>query len=273
MSAISFERLSESTVNSTSPNKWIDIGVAHRKAKAKGITSKAFADANNIRYDTLLKAMTKHKTLIDHAAHVDKLKDKPASKLTRKDREAILVNDFRSSLRAKVGNKGAAQNNKSEKWFKETLRQGVKGFNVTRPSPGKLYAYVYDAKFKDTLPFWDKYPLIICLGFKQTRQGDVLISGLNLHYIPPKARQQFLEDLLKQYASTARITNATKLKIDWSKVRGMTGADQMIKSYIPSRIKGSLVEIKPSDWANVVLMPLQQFVSNGKRHSASKVWK
>ncbi|WPK18030.1 hypothetical protein [Escherichia phage BYEP02] len=99
-----------------------------------------------------------------------------------------------------------------------------------------------------------------------------LMYGLNLHYIPPKARQQFLEELLKQYANTPTITNKTKLKIDWSQVKGFRGADQMIKAYIPGNIMGSLVEIAPKDWANVVLMPLQQFVSKGKRFSANKVW-
>ena len=96
--------------------------------------------------------------------------------------------------------------------------------------------------------------------------------GLNLHYIPPKARQQFLEELLKQYANTPTITNKTKLKIDWSQVKGFRGADQMIKAYIPGNIMGSLVEIAPKDWANVVLMPLQSFYSKGKRFSANKVW-
>jgi kynureninase len=77
--------------------------------------------------------------------------------------------------------------------------------------------------------------------------------GLNLHYIPPKARQQFLEELLKQYANTPTITNKTKLKIDWSQVKGFAGADKMIKAYLPGHIRGSLAEIKPADWANMAV--------------------
>ncbi|HCS4649776.1 TPA: DNA end protector protein, partial [Escherichia coli] len=137
-----------------------------------------------------------------------------------------------------------------------------------RPQPGRIYAFAYDAKHKETLPYWDKFPLIIYLGLGKHN----LMYGLNLHYIPPKARQQFLEELLKQYANTPTITNKTKLKIDWSQVKGFRGADQMIKAYIPGNIMGSLVEIAPKDWANVVLMPLQSFYSKGKRFSANKVW-
>lgn len=269
---ITFENLTEAMSKPTL-NKWVDIGVALASAKKKGMTTKAFADANDIKYDTLLKSMTKYKKDIDLAIHVNSLKSKPTNKLTKRDREVILINDFRSSLKKQVQNKGASQNNKSEKWFRETLKQGVRGHTVAKPLPGKLYAYVYDAKFKDTLPYWDKYPLIIFLGYRTTANGGVLMSGLNLHYVPPKVRQSFLEDLLKQHASTARITNKTTLKIDWSKVKGMQGADKMIKSYIPSHVRGTIVEIKPADWANVVMMPLQQFVSQGKRFSASTVWK
>jgi hypothetical protein len=47
----------------------------------------------------------------------------------------------------------------------------------------------------------------------------------------------------------------------------------MIKSYLPPNVKGRFVEIKPSDWGNVVLMPLQSFQSQGKRFAANKVWK
>ena len=69
------------------------------------------------------------------------------------------------------------------------------------------------------------------------------------------------------------ISNKTRLKINWSQVKGFAGADKMIKAYIPGNIKGALIEIKPADWANVVMLPTQQFMSKGKRYSATSVWK
>lgn len=183
-----------------------------------------------------------------------------------------MINSFRSSLREKIKNEGAAVNNKSARWFNDTIKKNVRGHQVSKPEPGKLYAYIYDAKHKDTLPYWDKYPLIINLGFGQNGSSRVMY-GLNLHYIPPKARQAFLEELLKQYANTPVISNKTKLKINWSRVKGFKGTDKMIKSYLPGHIKGPMIEIKPADWANVVMLPLQQFMSKGKRYSATSVWK
>lgn len=253
---------------------WVQIGVDWYKAKKRGSTAKKFAEERQIPYNTFTKSMSRYKRQIDLAYDAEVAKSKPASKQTRKEKEAIIINSFRSSMREKIRNDGAAVNNKSEKWFKETLAKGVRGHQVVKPEPGKLYAFIYDAKHKDKLPYWDKYPLIIFLGVSKSKvAGTTLFHGLNLHYVPPKARQEFLEDLLKRHSTTTTITNNTKLKVDWSKVKGFQGADQMIKAYLPSHVKGRFVEIKPSDWSNVVLMPLQQFVSQGKRFAASKVWK
>lgn len=253
---------------SRSEQQWIALGVQYAEAKAKGVSAKKFAEDKGIKYSSFTSAMSRYSSRIKTAVQVEKLQKKPGNKLTKAERQLILVNSFRKSIRDKIANEGAAVNNKSARWFTETLKKGIRGHQVSKPQPGKLYAYIYDAKHKDTLPYWDKYPLIIYLGLGKHN----LMYGLNLHYIPPKARQQFLEELLKQYASTPTITNSTKLKIDWTKVKGFAGADVMIKAYIPGNIKGPLVEIKPSDWANVVMMPLQQFMSKGKRYSAQKVW-
>lgn len=251
--------------------QWVQLGLEYQQAKKKGISAKAFAESKDITYATFTRSMSRYAAQIKLAQTVKTLQDKPKNKLSQADKKLLLINSFRSTIRDKIRNEGAATNNKSSKWFAETLQKGIRGHKVTKPTPGKVYAYIYDAKHKDTLAFWDKYPLIIYLGLG-TQGSTQLMYGLNMHYIPPKARQQLLEDLLKQYATTSVITNKTKLKINWSKVKGYAGADKMIKAYLPSHIKGPLVEIKPDDWANVVLLPLQQFMSKGKRYSASKVW-
>lgn len=256
---------------SKSEQQWVKIGVEYHKEKRKGKTAKAFADEREINYATFTKAMSRYASRIKVALQVDDLGKKSPTKMTKQERQLIMINSFRTSIRDKIKNEGAAVNNKSSRWFAETIKNNVKGHQVSKPQTGKLYAYIYDAKLKDTLPFWDKYPLIIYLG-RGSGAYSHLMYGLNLHYIPPKARQQFLEELLKQYANTPTITNSTKLKIDWSKVKGFAGADKMIKAYIPGNIKGKIIEVKPSDWANVVMLPTQQFMSKGKRYSATKVY-
>lgn len=253
---------------------WVRIGVDWYKAKKRGSTAKKFAEERQINYNTFTKGMARYKRQIDLAFDAEMAKTKPKDKLSRREKDAIIINDFRESMRKKIKDDGAAINNKSEKWFRQTVSKAVRGHQVVKPQPGKLYAFVYDAKHKDTLPFWDKYPLIVFLGVSSSKvAGTTLFHGLNLHYVPPKARQEFLEELLKRYSSTENLSNNTKLKIDWSKVKGFQGADKMIKAYLPGNVKGHFVEIKPADWSNVIFMPLQQFVSQGKRFSSNAVWK
>lgn len=270
-----FQIINESTPTkkpSLDEKKWVALALEYNKLKKKGITRAQFAEEKGLNPATFSRSLSRYASAIKTAEKIEKLETLPKHKLTKQDRQLLLINSFRSSIRDKIKNEGAAINNKSSKWFTDTIKSTVRSHKVSRPMPGRIYAYAYDAKHKDTLAYWDKFPLIIYLGMG--KQGSsTLMYGLNLHYIPPKARQQFLEELLKQYASTPTITNKTKLKIDWSKVKGFKGADLMIKAYLPGNIQGSLAEIEPKDWANIIGLPLQQFMSKGKRFSANKVWK
>ena len=51
---------------------------------------------------------------------------------------------------------------------------------VTRTNVGKMYMFFYDAKYKDTLPFFDIFPLVFPIEFYS--EGFL---GINLHYLPP----------------------------------------------------------------------------------------
>lgn len=267
-----FEYIIEAASPKAAPktaDDWVKLGLEYQSRK-KTISAKMFAAEKGIVYGTFTKAMSRYASRIMTAMELEGIKGK--RNLTKSEQQLKLINDFRSTLRDKAKNVGAAANNKSLKWFAE-VQKTIKGHVVTKPTPGRLYTFAYDAKYKDTLPYWDKYPLIVFLHTGRAANGGPLFYGLNLHYIPPKARQSFLEELLKNYSSTKSITNKTRLKINWSNVKGMKGTDEMIKSYLPGHFKGAMVEIKPQDWSNVIFMPTQSFMSGKKRYSARKVWK
>ena len=76
----------------------------------------------------------------------------------------------------------AAANKNSYAWFAQqasvlksegfTYNRVLKEQGYKRPSkvtPGKLYMYIYDAKHKDTLPYWDMYPMVF--PFRATKDG------------------------------------------------------------------------------------------------------
>lgn len=261
---------SKQTKQQRKAKDWVALGVEFSKAKAKGVSSKAFAASKGIPYTTFTKSMSRYSAEIRAGIELEKLKGKKAKALNKQERALKMINDFRASLRDISKSR---PKEKSQEWFTKTIRTGIKGHQVTRPQVGRIYTYMYDAKFKDTLPYWDKFPLVIYLGDGTSKQGSHLWYGLNLHYITPKARQQFLEALLKQYASTPVLSNKTRLKIKWSDVRGMRGSDHMIKAYLPGRIKTKLIEIAPKDWANIIYMNTFRFLSKGSNYDARKVWK
>lgn len=198
----------------------------------------------------------------------------PASKTPARQprtRDLSLVDQFRASMTAMAPLPNAAKNNKSVKWFQDTIKNIPRAKVSAVPEVGKMYTYVYDAKYKNKLPYWDKFPLVVILDVNSEYQ-----LGLNLHYVAPKMRQAFLEKLL---AANPRLLNQktigprAKFKINWAAVKKYPGADKMIKLYIRSRIKGRLVEISPTQWANTIYLPTQQFLDkNGRRYSARKVW-
>ncbi|WVX87484.1 DNA end protector [Vibrio phage EniLVp02] len=175
-----------------------------------------------------------------------------------------IIDDFRSKTKIAV-QKPTKAAKKSEEWIKVQMKR-VKYHRVARMQVGKIYMFGYDAKYKDKLPYWDRYPLVVCIGVS----GKHML-GLNLHYIPPAARAKFLENLLR-YANTKLISNNTRLRIDWSKVKAFRGAHHMIKMYLASHVRMGMMEVNPRDWHNVIWLQTQQFEAKGRRISAVRVY-
>lgn len=188
-----------------------------------------------------------------------------AKKLTKQEKIRNLIEQFRSAARNYAPSPGKAKQ-KSEEWIHSQM-SNIKSHRVAKPEPGKIYMFGYSAKYKDTLPYWDKYPLIICIGLS----GKHML-GLNLHYIPPKLRQEYLEGLLK-YLSNKIFSNNSRLRIDWSKVKDLRYSRHMIKMYLSENVRMGMQEVKPSEWVNVIYLRTQKFVNTeGKNISATRAY-
>lgn len=258
----------------TNPNKnkqqWIELGVDYLTKKEKTNISQAeYIKATGLNQETASRAFRRFKSDIILAK---KLKDakETGRRLTNNEKYQLMLQDFRTKVR-QYEKEPQKSERKSIDWFNTFIKKNVRGHRVSKPQPGRLYTFAYDAKHKATLPYWDKFPLIVYLGLSTKHRG--LMLGLNLHYIPVKARKEFMEELLK-HATTERITNRTTLNINWGKVKGMRGADHMIKAYLPNHVKGPFMEIKPQDWSSVINLPTQRFVSGmpPKTYNTNKVW-
>jgi len=135
---------------------------------------------------------------------------------------------------------------------------------------GRFYFFFYDAKLKDELPYWDKFPLVIPI--QQYSDGFL---GLNLHYITPRDRLILLTQL-KRFQTGALGDEKTRLKLSYPILKATHNAYRAtpcIKRYLVGHIRSRVVEIAPEEWQIAAALPLQQFKSNTQSVSSQKVWK
>ena len=132
--------------------------------------------------------------------------------------------------------------------------------------PGSLYMFFYDPKHKDTLPYYDKFPLVF--PFKRVAGG---FMGLNLHYIPYQMRVMLLQRLM-DFATDKTLNDNTRLKLSWRLIGGVSKfkwATPCVKHYLNDHVKSTFRKIDAPDWTTALLLPVEQFVGANK----VKVWK
>ncbi len=126
---------------------------------------------------------------------------------------------------------------------------------------GKMYFFSYDAKTKDKLPRWDKYPLV----FPIERYSDGFL-GLNVHYLTPGERSAFLNQLMN-YATAKNLTEKSRLRLTYDLISSTKKLNSMarpcIKRYLYSHVRSKFVEIPATEWDRVVQLPLEVFVTKG----------
>lgn len=162
----------------------------------------------------------------------------------------------------------------SREWFRKKAREIRSTPNkvlesgdktVSKPSIGNMYFYFYDAKTKEILPYWDRFPLTIVIDV----YNDGFL-GLNLHYLPPKARGVLLDKLL-QYANNDKLDRTTKLKLSYNLLKNASNLKEFrptIKRYLISQLKSQMLEVHPENWLPSVFLPVARF----QKASNTTVW-
>ena len=161
------------------------------------------------------------------------------------------TNASRDWLRAKV---------KNLKPTSETLmryRERLKNTSMI----GKMYFYFYDPKTKDTMPYYDRFPLVIPI----ERYNDGFL-GLNLHYIHPKQRMILL-DKLSETTSNDNYDEKTKFKINYRYLAAASKifeANACMKRYLFSHVDSRFLEISADEWDIAATLPVETFVGASK---------
>jgi hypothetical protein len=131
---------------------------------------------------------------------------------------------------------------------------------------GKMYMFFYDPKHKDTLPFYDRFPLIFPVDF--TRGG---FYGINLHYLSPVLRAKLMDNLYTT-ANNDKYNDTTKLKISYQMLKNASKFkyfEPCFKMYLWDHVQGNFLNVQPQNWDTALMLPTEQF----KKATKEQVWK
>ena len=150
----------------------------------------------------------------------------------------------------------------SERFYKQSDLQKAK-----RYLEGRMYTFFYDAKTKEKLPYWDRFPLVLILELRQDG-----FTGLNLHYIPPRYRVRLLYELYKyvildddEYAEEEM---RMRIKMTYQLITGISKLKMYkpcFKRYLTTQIEGRALEITPNYWDTMAMLPLAQWQKEKQR--------
>lgn len=136
---------------------------------------------------------------------------------------------------------------------------------ATSVLPGNMYMYMYDPKHKDTLPFYDRFPLIFPIHIAKDR-----FWGINIHYLPLPMRAMLL-DALYDLTNNKKFDETTKLKLSYqilNKAAKFKWFKPCVKCYLKSHMRSRPLYILPEQWDVAIFLPVERFSKANK----SQVW-
>lgn len=128
-------------------------------------------------------------------------------------------------------------------------------------SPGSMYMFAYEAKHKDTLPYYDKFPIIFPINLYSNG-----FLGINFHYLPPALRASLMDSLYEIYINK-EINEKSKIKLSYAY---LTGASKLklvqpcIKRYLYSQFRSKYIYVNPENWDTALFLPTENFVGASK---------
>jgi hypothetical protein len=121
---------------------------------------------------------------------------------------------------------------------------------------GKMYFFYYDPKTKDSLAYYDRFPLVIPID--QYRDGFL---GLNLHYITPRDRVILL-DKLSTTLNNKNYDETTKFRINYAYLSAASKAFEStpcVKRYLFRHIDSRFLQINADEWDIAAMLPVERF--------------
>jgi len=155
----------------------------------------------------------------------------------------------------------------SRDWFRNKARE-VRSVNVnslissnrqlnrTFIRPGFMYLFGYDPKLKETLPYYDRFPLV----FPFQDDGDSFL-GMNLHYLPHIMRARLM-DSLYDLTNNDRFNETTKIRMSYQLLSSSARYKYFkpcVKRYLYSHVKTRFLLVPANEWDIALFLPLERF--------------
>lgn len=169
-----------------------------------------------------------------------------------------------------------ARTQQAREWFRDTadkisrvnegqLMRGDQSRLVTRPIVGSMYMFFYDPKHKETLPYYDRFPLVF--PFRRVSGGFL---GINLHYLPLQFRARMMDGLY-DYANNTRYDESTKIKLNYALLQSISKLRYFkpcVKHYLDDHVKSRFMYVYPSEWDIALFLPTERF----QKATKTQVW-
>ena len=137
---------------------------------------------------------------------------------------------------------------------------------ITQQDIGRMYHFFYDPKHKETLPYYDRFPLI----FVMERYPDGFL-GMNLHYISPVLRARLM-DRLYSITRQDNVRDSEKLRASYSLLSASAKFKYFqpcIKRYLNNHVRSRYLYIPADEWDIALMLPTERF----KKSKKARVWK
>jgi hypothetical protein len=133
------------------------------------------------------------------------------------------------------------------------------------PMVGSMYMYYYDPKHKQTLPYYDRFPLVF--PYRKVPGG---FMGINLHYLPLIYRAKLM-DALYDVTNNKNFDETTKLKMNYQVLSSAAKFKYFapcVKHYLTEHLRSRFLYVYPSEWDIALFLPTERFQGATKQ----KVW-
>ena len=153
----------------------------------------------------------------------------------------------------------------AQDWFRKRVRtinrvnrldlmdaEELKLVNRQNPLIGSMNMFFYDPKHKDTLPYYDRFPLAIIVG-----PAEKGFYGLNLHYLPNTLRAKLLDALLENTTNT-KYDESTRFQISYEMLMKASKTKYFapcFKHYLTQHVKSRLARVSAPEWEIATFLP------------------